>query len=191
MDLYGFRVALDLIFFAIDVDQVPKEIRRCCELVKTCYKDLQYLIELRGQYLDILRGRPRELHRVEGIIEDTQAGLVEVCRMVERCRPEAHKGKIPLGRRLWWMWVDKDEFDLHRPIIERHHTAVVNEVSWLRNLSLLAPIAEMARRQKSEEARRRHDRESQAQFADLGNLFGEPSQSSGMGCFIKRCCFQY
>ncbi|KAL7766152.1 hypothetical protein ACKLNR_004068 [Fusarium oxysporum f. sp. zingiberi] len=136
---WGFN----LLTWALDHDQVPNDIRRSLELVRTCDSDLQHLIELRHECLHLLQRRPKVLARVHNIIESAQRGLQEVCEIVERCRPEADRGgKTTFSKRMAWVLVDASEFKSQEPIVSRHHAAVLAELNFLRQIALLAPVPE-------------------------------------------------
>ncbi|KAM0195519.1 hypothetical protein ACHAPA_003015 [Fusarium lateritium] len=141
--LKAIHASYNLVSWAMDHDQVPNDIRRSLELVRTCDADLQHLIELRNDCLPLLQRRPKVLHRVHSIIESAQKGLAEVCEIVERCRPEADRGtKTRFSKRMAWVLVDASEFKRQEPIVSRHHAAVLAELNFLRQIALLAPISE-------------------------------------------------
>ncbi|KAG5752750.1 hypothetical protein H9Q69_008218 [Fusarium xylarioides] len=144
--LKAIHASFNLLTWALDHDQVPNDIRRSLELVRTCDSDLQHLIELRQECLHLLRRRPKVLDRVHSIIESAQRGLQEVCEIVERCRPEADRGgKTTFSKRMAWVLVDASEFKSQEPIVSRHHAAVLAELNFLRQIALLAPVPETVR----------------------------------------------
>ncbi|KAF5027451.1 hypothetical protein F66182_441 [Fusarium sp. NRRL 66182] len=137
------KTTLLFLTWALDHDQVPKDIRRSLELVRTCDSDLQHLIELRNDCLPLLGRRPRVLERVHSTIESARQGLEQVCEIVERCRPDANRGgKTPFSKRMAWLLVDSSEFRSQEPIVSRHHAAVLAELNFLRQIALLAPVSE-------------------------------------------------
>ncbi|KAI1020716.1 hypothetical protein LB504_011949 [Fusarium proliferatum] len=141
--LKAIHASFNLLTWALDHDQVPNDIRRSLELVRTCDSDLQHLIELRQECLHLLQRRPKVLERVHSIIESAQRGLQEVCEIVERCRPEADRGgKTTFSKRMAWVLVDASEFKSQEPIVSRHHAAVLAELNFLRQIALLAPVPE-------------------------------------------------
>ncbi|KAM0086567.1 hypothetical protein ACKRZS_000989 [Fusarium odoratissimum] len=141
--LKAIHASFNLLTWALDHDQVPNDIRRSLELVRTCDSDLQHLIELRHECLHLLQRRPKVLARVHNIIESAQRGLQEVCEIVERCRPEADRGgKTTFSKRMAWVLVDASEFKSQEPIVSRHHAAVLAELNFLRQIALLAPVPE-------------------------------------------------
>ncbi|KAJ9425934.1 hypothetical protein QL093DRAFT_2562496 [Fusarium oxysporum] len=111
------RVTYQLITLAIESGQVSDEVRRSLELVRTCERDLQHLVGLREEYLDILERKPIELDRVNTIIRAAHQGLAEVCKIVEKCRPEANQGRIPFKRRSRWIFLDSTDFYTQIPVI--------------------------------------------------------------------------
>ncbi|KAF4437010.1 hypothetical protein FACUT_5916 [Fusarium acutatum] len=144
--LKAIHASFNLLTWALDHDQVPNDIRRSLELVRTCDSDLQHLIELRQECLHLLQRRPKVLDRVHNIIESAQRGLQEVCEIIERCRPEADRGgKTTFSKRMAWVLVDASEFKSQEPIVSRHHAAVLAELNFLRQIALLAPVPEPVR----------------------------------------------
>ncbi|KAM0427274.1 hypothetical protein ACHAPT_007707 [Fusarium lateritium] len=140
-----FHATYNFVAWTLDQGQVPSDVRRSLELVRTCDKDLQHLIELRNECLPRLERRPLVLARVHSIIEAAQVGLEEACAIVERCRPDAHSGKTRLASRVAWMLVDSGEFRNLEPIVSRHHDAVLAELNFLRQIAMLAPVPEASR----------------------------------------------
>ncbi|KAH6955117.1 hypothetical protein DER45DRAFT_329866 [Fusarium avenaceum] len=139
----AIHASYNLLSWAMDHDQVPNDIRRSLELVRTCDADLQHLIELRNDCLPLLQRRPKVLHRVHCIIESAQKGLAEVCEIVERCRPETNRGtRTRFSKRMAWVLVDSSEFKSQEPIVSRHHAAVLAELNFLRQVALMAPVFE-------------------------------------------------
>lgn len=130
------RTSYHIFAAALQSSHIDNEVRRSLELVRTCDRDLQHLIGLRDEHLDALERRPVELDRVNMIIREAHRGLAEVCRIVEKCRPEANKGKISFKSRSRWVMLDSAEFRNQVPIVSGHHRAVLNEISFLRQLSV-------------------------------------------------------
>ncbi|RSL93495.1 hypothetical protein CDV31_014698 [Fusarium ambrosium] len=168
-----FHATYNFVAWTLDQGQVPSDVRRSLELVRTCDKDLQHLIELRNECLPRLERRPLVLARVHSIIEAAQAGLEEACAIVERCRPEAHSGRTPLSSRVAWLLVDSGEFRNLEPIVSRHHDAVLAELNFLRNIAMLAPVPEASK----EEGRCVVQKEAPVfdNIALLGDILGDVS----------------
>ncbi|KAK2767107.1 hypothetical protein CKAH01_15382 [Colletotrichum kahawae] len=135
----ALHATYQLILFSVDVDQVPSQVRRSLELVQTCHRDLQHLIEIRNECLHLLEKTPIVLNRVNEIIAAADKGLIEVCQIVEKCRPGANNGKVPFKNRVGWVLFDSREFRAQEPVISRHHAAVLSELNFLRQTALLAP----------------------------------------------------
>ncbi|KAF7554292.1 hypothetical protein G7Z17_g3032 [Cylindrodendrum hubeiense] len=136
----------------IEYDQVPDEIRCCLELVRTCNQDLQRLIELRNEHLALLEKQPDALERVNNIIGAAHKGLAEICEVVEKCRPEANRGKTPFRNRMKWIFGDSTQFRNQEPVISRHHATVLAELNFVRQVALWAPIADQQRVSESQTA---------------------------------------
>ncbi|KAF5615221.1 hypothetical protein F52700_13515 [Fusarium sp. NRRL 52700] len=170
--LKAIHASFNLLTWALDHGQVPNDIRRSLELVRTCDSDLQHLMELRQECLHLLQRRPKVLERVHNIIESAQRGLQEVCEIVERCRPEsARGGKTTFSKRMAWVLVDASEFKSQEPIVSRHHAAVLAELNFLRQIALLAPVPEPAR--VEEKCSVRDEAAVFDNFALLGDLLGD------------------
>ncbi|KAH7228495.1 uncharacterized protein BKA55DRAFT_526860 [Fusarium redolens] len=165
-----------LILFGIDVTQVPATIRHSLEFVRLCYQDLQHLIELRQAYLSLLEKRPVVLERINSIISAATKGLVEVCAIVEKCRPEAHRGRTGFRCRFQWIFFDEKDFHAHEPVIARHHAAVLAELNFLRQIVLFTPIAP-AEDGKGETDGKRKGTMFFDNVALWGDLFGGPSDA--------------
>lgn len=161
---------------AVEYDQVPNEVRCCLELLRTCDQDLQRLIELRNEHLVLLEKQPEALDRVNKIIEAAHRGLVEVCEIVEKCRPEAHRGKTPFRNRMKWIFVDSMLFRNQEPVISRHHTSVLAELIFVRQIVLWAPVVEQQKIEQNQSVEK-----SPPVFENialLGELMGDVSVSN-------------
>lgn len=143
------KASYQFLAWMLDHNQVPNDIRRSLELVRTCDLDLQHLIELRNDCIHLLKRRPKVLQRVHTIIESAQKGLQEVCEIVEKCRPENDRGsRTTFSKRMAWVLVEASEFKSQEPIVSRHHAAVLAELNFLRQIALMAPIAELEEREE-------------------------------------------
>ncbi|KAK2591511.1 hypothetical protein QQS21_010786 [Conoideocrella luteorostrata] len=118
--------------------RVPNEIRRCVELVQTCHRDLQHLIDLRNEHLKFLETKPRYiLTRINSVIEDANQGLVDARCIVEKCRPKAHRGmKTPLHSQIEWTLGLSAEFRSQEPVISLHNQSVLAELGYLRQMTM-------------------------------------------------------
>ena len=135
----SLRVAYELLIFGIKLDQVPDAVRRCIELVRTCHYDLEALIKHRDELLPLLRSKPHDLNRVNTIIDRSRASLDEVALLVEKLRPNGH---TPFRSRLEWLWSGSDDFQSQEPLVSYQHRTLLAELSFLRGLSLLAPLVQ-------------------------------------------------
>ncbi|EJP67494.1 uncharacterized protein BBA_03274 [Beauveria bassiana ARSEF 2860] len=125
-----------------DTGRVPNEIRICLELVQTCHKDLQDLISLRNDHLILLEAAPAQiLQRLNSVIDQANRGLAAARCIVERCRPEANRGRrTSLHGQLEWVWGASSEFRRQEPLLSRHHAAVLAELNFLRQLTTWAML---------------------------------------------------
>ncbi|KAM0431468.1 hypothetical protein ACHAPT_005446 [Fusarium lateritium] len=131
-----------LILSSIDVTQAPCTIRHSIELVRTCYHDVQHLIELRQTYLSLLEKQPFVLERVNFIISAATKELAEVCAILERCRPEEHRGRTSFLYRFQWIFFEEKEIRAHEPVMARQHASVLAELNFLRQMVLLTPMGD-------------------------------------------------
>jgi len=140
--LGSLKVAYHALVSGIRLDQVPDAARICIGLVRTCHGDLEDLIRLRNESLALLEARPALLTRLDTVINAARSGLLEVARLVEKMRPEAHGGATPLRGRLEWLLIDQKEFASQEPLIARQHASVISELNFLRQLVLLALLVQ-------------------------------------------------
>lgn len=183
MEAVALRATLDLVLFVIDVDQVPRVVGRCLELVRFFHADVQRLIELRNEHIEILQKRHiKELEHVNSTIESANRSLVDVCKIVEKCRPTTYNGRTGFRARLRWMWLDSNEFQAQQPIIICQHNAVTAELIALRNLGLMAAVVDIAERTRAEEERIMQDRMAAREFENLdllGGFLGDSGSAEG------------
>lgn len=159
----------------LDSNLAVPDARSSLELVRTCHQDLQYLISLRNDKLDLLNREPRVLERVNSIIEVATQGLTAACSLVEKCRPEAHSGKLPMHSRMAWRLRDSAAFREQEPIIRRSHTSVLSEISFIRQVIL---AESMVSKNKSPETERAPPGK-QAEFDNIALLDGLMADGSG------------
>lgn len=136
--LTSLRSSLKVTDPITDNGRVPNEIRRCLELVQTCHRDVQHLIDLRNEHLEFLEAAPsRILERVNNVIDAANQGLVEARRIVEKSRPKAHQGmKTSLQSHIGWVFSSSSHFRRQEPVIIRHNAAVLAELSYLRQITI-------------------------------------------------------
>ncbi|GKT60553.1 hypothetical protein ColTof3_07892 [Colletotrichum tofieldiae] len=168
------------VLFGIELKQAPPEVRSSLELVRTCYSDLQYLIELRNELLPILQRNHIIVQRVDNIIETAQIGLVEACGIVEKCLPQLNKGKITLKGRVSWIFRDCAEIEGQTPVVGRLHASVLAEVNFLRQIALFVPATSTIQ----EENLARESTQISDMITLLSNLAGEKDQSGTADGFL-------
>ncbi|OAQ69971.1 hypothetical protein VFPPC_13287 [Pochonia chlamydosporia 170] len=144
----AFTALRSSIHLITDNGRIPSEIRRCLELVQTCHRDLQHLIDLRNEHLEFLETAPQSiLARVNQVIDAANHGLVEVRCIVEKYRPKEHMGmKTPLHNQMEWMMGSSAKFRSQEAVIIRHNAAVLAELNYLRQITMwkLAAVTEDA-----------------------------------------------
>ncbi|PKS07403.1 hypothetical protein jhhlp_006005 [Lomentospora prolificans] len=168
------------IVFTIELDQVPTALRTCIELVRTCHADLCDLIELRNEYLPLLETQAKILERMNGIITKAHEILQEVCVLVEKCRPVTGGNKTPFLRRLEWVLLDAALFKQYEPVISRHHSTVLAELNFLRNLAFSSGAVGVHRRveQTSGDAKPTKNRPTFENLDMLGDIMGGSTSKS-------------
>ena len=176
----GLKAIVEFVFFTIELQQVPKRVSRCLELVRTCDRDLQRLIDLRNELLELLEKRPKDLQNSNRVIEDATHSIAGVCRLVERCRPEANYGQTGMMARLWWKTIDSSEFDTQRPIIEQQHSAVLHEITYLRQMALVMPAVEGVTDEKDSGNLKGERRKTTVEFTNFDLLAGFLGGPEGM-----------
>ncbi|KID65202.1 hypothetical protein MAN_06213, partial [Metarhizium hybridum] len=131
------RCILHLITSAVDKGRVSNEIRRGEDLLQACYRDLQHLIDLRNQHLEFLETAPRHiLERINAVIDLANKGLIEGRRIIEKCRPKAHRGmKMTLHSRIEWSLRSSVDFHRQESVIIRDNAAVLAELNYLRQIT--------------------------------------------------------
>ena len=136
----SLTIAYNHLVFGINLDHVPTAARRCIELVRTCHFDLQDLIKLRNDSLPALESKPTILKRINATIYNANASLLEVARLVEDLRSETHRENTPFRGQSQRPIFDSRGFSTQEPLISRQHSAVVDELSCLRQLAPTAPF---------------------------------------------------
>lgn len=131
------RCSLHLITSAVDNGSVSNEIRRGEDLLQACYRDLQHLIDLRNQHLEFLETTPRHiLERINTVIDLANKGLIEGRRIIEKCRPKAHRGmKMTLHSRIEWSLRSSVDFHRQESVIIRDNAAILAELNYLRQIT--------------------------------------------------------
>lgn len=126
----------------IQNNQTSTEIRRCLELVQLCHDDLQRLIELRNAQLLFLQARPGLLEHVNRVIELADAGLNKARGIVGKYHPDiTNRTRASLQGQIGWFLGTSADFWSQEPIIASHHSAVLAELSFLRQIALWGDVS--------------------------------------------------
>jgi hypothetical protein len=121
---------------AAEYSQVSGQVQESLELIRQCRHDLQLLIQLRSQHAVFLATRAGTIERIDCVILAAQAALEKASKLVENCRPEVHKGRTPFRNKLKWVMADHHDFHNQRPVLGRHHDAVLAELKFVREAAL-------------------------------------------------------
>lgn len=129
--------------FVWDVKNTPVDVKTFLDLVNRVDEDLQYAISLRVKHLKLLSESPIELRRLDRIIETANESILDVARLLEPCRREAHGGKVPMIGRIKWVLGDSTAISKRTANIQQQHAAINVEIAYLRTLESLQPLEQM------------------------------------------------
>jgi hypothetical protein len=137
------NTTITLVRFVHELKNTPTDVKTCLDLVSRVDEDIQYVIELREKHLKHLSSTPDELKRLDRIISCANQSILDVGRLLEGCRREAHGGQVPLGGRMKWVMGDSTAFSRRTANLQQQHAAINVEIAFLRNLEALQPIKEI------------------------------------------------
>lgn len=118
----------------------PEEVKTCFSLVHLVNADIQHAVKLRTKHRDILAQRPVDAKRMDDIITSASVSLTSIGALCERLNADAHSGKVPYKKRLRWVLGDSASFDRRTRDLQAQHSAIQQEISWLRTIELVAPL---------------------------------------------------
>lgn len=90
-----------------------------------------------------LTSTPDELKRLDRIIADANQSILDVGRLLEGCRREAHGGQVPMVGRMKWVMGDSTAFSRRTANLQQQHSAINVEIAYLRNLEALQPVKDL------------------------------------------------
>ena len=77
---------------------------------------------------------------MDDIITSASVSLTSIGALCERLNADAHSGKVPYKKRLRWVLGDSASFDRRTRDLQAQHSAIQQEISWLRTIELVAPL---------------------------------------------------
>jgi hypothetical protein len=77
---------------------------------------------------------------MDDIITSASESLTSIGALVERLNADANGGRVPYKKRLRWVLGDSASFDRRTRDLQAQHTAIQQEISWLRMIELVAPL---------------------------------------------------
>jgi hypothetical protein len=117
-----------------DVKNTRTDVKTCLDLVQRVDQDIQYAISLRTKNLKLLSEAPDELRRIDGIISAATESILDVGRLLEGCRPEAHGGRVPFRGKVKWVLGDSTAFSRRTGNLQQQHAAINIEIMYMRGL---------------------------------------------------------
>jgi hypothetical protein len=116
--------------FLYDLKNTPVDVKTCLDLVRRVDEDIQYAISLRGKNLKLLSDTPIELERLDRIIAAATESILDVGRLLEGCRREAHGGRVPIRGRMKWVLGDSTAFSRRTGNLQQQHAAINVEIAY-------------------------------------------------------------
>jgi hypothetical protein len=130
--------------FLYDLKNTPVDVKTCLDLVRRVDEDIQYAISLRGKNLKLLSDTPIELERLDRIIAAATESILDVGRLLEGCRREAHGGRVPIRGRMKWVLGDSTAFSRRTGNLQQQHAAINVEIAYLRQMEALKPLRDLS-----------------------------------------------
>lgn len=137
------NTTVTLVKFIHELKSTPTDVKTCLDLVSRVDEDIQYAIKLRQKHLKHLTSTPDELKRLDRIIAGANQSILDVGRLLEGCRREAHGGQVPMVGRLKWVMGDSTAFSRRTANLQQQHAAINVEIGFLRNLEALQPVKDL------------------------------------------------
>jgi hypothetical protein len=126
--------------FVYEIKNTPTDVKTCLDLVRRVDEDIQYVISLRQTHLKHLSSNPDKLKRLDSIIASANQSILDVGRLLEGCRREAHGGQVPMKGRMKWVMGDSTAFARRTANLQQQHAAINVEIGFLTQLESLQPI---------------------------------------------------
>lgn len=88
----------------------------------------------------MLAQRPVDAKRMDDIITSASESLTSIGALCERLNADAYGGKVPYKKRLRWVLGDSASFDRRTRDLQAQHSAIQQEIAWLRSIELVVPL---------------------------------------------------
>jgi hypothetical protein len=137
------NTAVTFVRFAYEIKNTPTDVKTCLDLVCRVDEDIQFAINLRAQQARQLSMNPENLRRLDRIIAQASESIIDVGRLLEGCRREAHGGKVPFQGRVKWILGDSTAFSKRTANLQQQHAAINAEIAYMRQIEALKPLREL------------------------------------------------
>jgi hypothetical protein len=137
------NTAVTFVRFAYEIKNTPTDVKTCLDLVCRVDEDIQFAINLRAQQAKQLSMNPENLRRLDRIIAQASESIIDVGRLLEGCRREAHGGKVPFQGRVKWILGDSTAFSKRTANLQQQHAAINAEIAYMRQIEALKPLREL------------------------------------------------
>jgi hypothetical protein len=141
--LSGLNASVTFSKFVYELKNTPIDVKTCLDLVARVDEDIQFAISLRAKHLKQLEGTPETLRRLDRIVADATESILNVGRLLEGCRREAHGGKVPMRGRVKWILSDSMAFSRRTANLQQQHAAINGEIAFMRQLEALQPLRDL------------------------------------------------
>jgi hypothetical protein len=137
------NATVTLVKFVHELKTTPIDVKTCLDLVSRVDEDIQYVVSLREKNLKHLSSTPDQLKRLDRIIAGANQSILDVGRLLEGCRREAHGGQVPMMGRMKWVLGDSTAFSRRTANLQQQHAAINVEIGFLRQLETLQPVKDL------------------------------------------------
>ena len=91
----------------------------------------------------LLRVTGRCLRMGRFFIAQASESIIDVGRLLEGCRREAHGGKVPFQGRVKWILGNSTAFSKRTANLQQQHAAINAEIAYMRQIEALKPLREL------------------------------------------------
>ena len=120
--------------YLVRAQNVPAEIGHCLQLVQVVHQDAQYLAELRDENSERLESSPRELARIDRIIETLSLSLSDIDGLMDKYK---YSDDVKANASILWVNSDAESFKIRLANLQTQHATLLSEISHLKMMSLV------------------------------------------------------
>jgi hypothetical protein len=176
-----------------DIKNTRTDVKTCLDLVQRVDQDIQYAISLRTKNLKLLSENPDELRRIDGIIGAATDSIMDVGRLLEGCRPEAHGGRVPFRGKVKWVLGDSTAFLRRTGNLQQQHAAINIEIAYMRKLGPLKASADPVTNTIFENTEllwmeRKRNPSKVSVLDEIGILYADFPKASETNCRLQNNC---